>query len=157
MRDERDLSCPANPGYFRHTDNTMQYLRTFKLIKTIIKSRKLIKPSKWKVSKRTVKNISKRFGTSSRSLRRMEAVVEDKLEQDSFLSIEILDQIRRSDGLHSLHHKKSLKSVIAEAKLELDTRKLRLSEVTEASQNYVDLDEASRRTELAYSDYMEMF
>ena len=37
-------------------------------IKTIIKSRKLIKPSKWKVSKRTVKDISKRFGTSSRSL-----------------------------------------------------------------------------------------
>ena len=140
----------------------MEHFKKFKLIKAIIKRRGLIKPLKWKVSKKIVKDVSKRFGTSSRDLRRNEDVVDGQLEQDTFLSMQILDQIRKPEQLYFFHEKKSLKSIIAEAKSELGKKKLQLSDVTDVSpglnsrQDYVDLDEASRSVESPYSDYVEM-
>ena len=129
----------------------MEYIRNIKLIKVIIKKRKLIKP--WKFSK---KNVSKRRVTSTGPRRAMERNVDEVMEQDTFLSMEIFEQVRKSQNLHFLRQKKSLKSVIEEAKSELVHRRLELNLRTEDSrEDYVELEEV-KNTHTPYSDYMDM-
>ena len=129
----------------------MEYIRNIKLIKVIIKKRKLIKP--WKFSK---ENVSNRLVTSTGPLRAMERNVDEVMEQDTFLSMEIFEQVRKSQNLHFLRQKKSLKSVIEEAKSELVHRRLELKLRTEDSgEDYVELEEV-KNTHTPYSDYMDM-
>ena len=129
----------------------MEYIRNIKLIKVIIKKRKLIKP--WKFSK---KNVSKRRVTSTGPRRAMERNVDEVMEQDTFLSMEIFEQVRKSQNLHFLRQKKSLKSVIEEAKSELVHRRLELNLRTEDSrEDYVELEDV-KNTHTRYSDYMDM-
>ena len=86
----------------------------------------------------------------------MERNVDEVMEQDTFLSMEIFEQVRKSQNLHFLRQKKSLKSVIEEAKSELVHRRLELNLRTEDSrEDYVELEEV-KNTHTPYSDYMDM-
>ena len=122
-----DLSlCPA---LFSFSHNRMEYLRKLRLPKkgkfltAIMNKKGLIKPSKWKVSRRIIREASRPWLTGSRTVSRLEAGLEG--QEDSFLAREILQQINNSHH-HLLHQKKSLKSVIEEAKAELTGKKLQL-------------------------------
>ena len=82
--------------------------------------------------------------------------MDEVMEQDTFLSMEIFEQVRKSQNLHFLRQKKSLKSVIEEAKSELVHRRLELNLRTEDSrEDYVELEEV-KNTHTPYSDYMDM-
>ena len=82
--------------------------------------------------------------------------MDEVMEQDTFLSMEIFEQVRKSQNLHFLRQKKSLKSVIEEAKSELVHRRLELKLRTEDSgEDYVELEEV-KNTHTPYSDYMDM-
>ena len=82
--------------------------------------------------------------------------MDEVMEQDTFLSMEIFEQVRKSQNLHFLRQKKSLKSVIEEAKSELVHRRLELNLRTEDSrEDYVELEDV-KNTHTPYSDYMDM-
>ena len=82
--------------------------------------------------------------------------MDEVMEQDTFLSMEIFEQVRKSQNLHFLRQKKSLKSVIEEAKSELVHRRLELNLRTEDSrEDYVELEDV-KNTHTRYSDYMDM-
>ena len=152
----------------------MEYLRKFKLSKkgkflaAIMKKKVLIQPTRWKVSKRIIREASRPWLTG----RRMEAGLED--QGDTFLAREILQQMNHSYDPHQQHHhhqhfqhqKKSLKSVIEEAKSELDIKKLKLRQISLAAaaaaayvgEDYVDFEEVNSSNILsANSDYMDMY
>ena len=159
-----------------HT-NIMEYLRKFKLSKkgkflaAIMKKKVLIQPTRWKVSKRIIREASRPWLTG----RRMEAGLED--QGDTFLAREILQQMNHSYKPHQHHHhhhhqhflhqKKSLKSVIEEAKSELDIKKLKLRQISLAAaaaaaaayvgEDYVDFEEVNSNILSANSDYMDMY
>ena len=71
------------------------------------------------------------------------------VEHDTFLSLEIFDQMKKS-----LHQKKSLRSVIEEAKSELAVKKQELR-LVDSREDYVDMELVNLDTH--NSDYMEMF
>ena len=136
----------------------MEYLRKLKLSKrgkfltAIIRKKGLIK---WKVSRRIIREASRPWLTVSKTLNEIEE------QEDSFLAREIIQQINHSYSPHHhfLHQKKSLKSVIEEAKSELNMKKLRLRQIslTAAGEDYVDFEEANRNILSSNSDYMDMY
>ena len=130
----------------RQSRTTMEYIRKLKLFRTITKKRQLI--SKWKSSRRPVSAINRQILFSTRRLRKPEDS-EQEVEQDTFLSREILDQMKKS-----LHQKKSLRSVIEEAKSELAVKKQDLR-LVDSREDYVDM--ALVNLDTHNSDYMEMF
>ena len=76
--------------------------------------------------------------------------------RETFLSLEILDQMRKSDAHHLVHQKKSLRSVIEEAKSELAVKKQEPKvEMMHSLGDYMDMDKVNMDTQ--NSDYMEMF
>ena len=139
----------------------MEYLRKLKLSKkgkfltAILRQKGLIKSSKWKVSKRIIREASRPWLTASRTVSRLEAGLEE--QEESFLAREILQQINNSR--HFLHQKKSLKSVVEEAKSELNMKRLKLRQIslTAAGEDYVDFEEANRNILSSNSDYMDMY
>ena len=145
----------------------MEYLRKFKLPKkgkfltAILKKKGLTGPATWKLSKRIIREASRPWLTGSRTGKRVEAAgLED--EEDTFLAREILQQINHSyhdPRHHFLHQKKSLKSVIEEAKSELNMKRLKLRQIslTAAGEDYVDFEEANRNILSSNSDYMDMY
>ena len=145
----------------------MEYLRKFKLPKkgkfltSLLKKKGLTKPATWK--KRIIREASRPWLTGSRTGKKLtEAELED--QEDTFLAREILQQINHSyqdpHHHHFLHQKKSLKSVIEEAKSELRMKKLKLRQISltaAAGEDYVDFEEANRNILSDNSDYMEMY
>ena len=131
----------------RQSRTTMEYIRKLKLFRTITKKRQLI--SKWKSSRRPVSAINRQILLSTRRLRKPEDSEQEVVEHDTFLSREILDQMKKS-----LHQKKSLRSVIEEAKSELAVKKQELR-LVDSREDYVDM--ALVNLDTHNSDYMEMF
>ena len=130
----------------RQSHTVMEYIRKLKLFRTITKKRQLI--SKWKSSRRPVSAINRQILLSTRRLRRPEDS-EQEVDHETFLSREILDQMKKS-----LHQKKSLRSVIEEAKSELAVKKQDLR-LVDSQEDYVDM--ALVNLDTHNSDYMEMF
>ena len=125
----------------------------------MMKKKVLMQPSKWKVSKRIIREASRPWLDGSMT----ETGLEVMEQGDTFLAREIVQQINNSYNTHQHHHllhqRKSLKSVIEEAKSELKFKKLKLRQIslTAAGEDYVDFEEANRNILSSNSDYMEMY
>ena len=176
---ERTLSCSLEISVSHHlwsppvsfsltsssSSSSMEYFRKLKLSKkgkfltAMMKKKVLMQPSKWKVSKRIIREASRPWLDGSMT----ETGLEVMEQGDTFLAREIVQQINNSYNTHQHHHllhqRKSLKSVIEEAKSELKFKKLKLRQIslTAAGEDYVDFEEANRNILSSNSDYMEMY